>query len=170
MSTDSYARSAEVHRVITTEFKHWASENGFGKLPGKRCCFVKHAKGNPAVVLAFEVQCSSFGGSAGGGLLTLNAGAGEIDPAYLSGPNARLLQNCSEPMAQAANLLAARILEHSPRLEDAGRPWQPGIDNWCRYYTREDVAQWGRFLVPYLSEILTGLLDRVAIAPDEFFG
>lgn len=169
MSADLYAKSSDVHRALAAIFKPWCLENGFRKLPGKRCCFVKQAKSNHELILAFEVQCNSFGGSAHGGLLTLNARAGEIDPAYLSGPHARILGNCSDQMANAANLLDAQIVEARPQLGEAGRPWQQGVDNWCRYYTREDVEMWGRFLVPYLSEILHSLLGKVSVPAEEFF-
>lgn len=169
MSADLYPGSTDVHRTLSALFKHWCSENGFRKLPGKRCCFVKQARSNPELILAFEVQCNSFGGSAHGGLLTLNAGAGEIDPAHLSGRHARILGNCSSRMAQEANRLEAGIVAARPGLGEAGRPWQPGVDNWCRYYTREDVELWGHFLVPYLPEILRSLLGKVAVPAEEFF-
>lgn len=169
MSADPYAKSSEVHRALAAIFKPWGLENGFRKLPGKRCCFVKQANSNPELILAFEVQCNSFGGSAHGGLLTLNAKAGEIDPANLSGLHARILGNCSDQMARAANLLETQIVEARPQLGEVGRPWQPGGDNWCRYYTREDVEIWGRFIVPYLSEILHSLLRKVCVPAEEFF-
>jgi hypothetical protein len=115
------------------------------------------------------VQCNSFGGSGHGGSFTLNAGVGEIDPAYLSGRHARILENCSDQMAHAASLLEAKIVEARPQLKDPGRAWQPGVDNWCRYYTEEDVERWGYFLVPFIPEILRSLLRKVSRPTEEFF-
>lgn|GEM_PF-3404662 len=169
MSAHRYARSPDVHRALSAIFKHWSLENGFRKLPGRGCRFVKQARSNPGLILAFEVQCNSFGGSAHGGLFALNAAAGEMDPASLSGRHARILENCSARMAEEANRLEARIVKASTGLGETGRPWQPGVDNWCRYYTREDVEMWGRFLVPYLPEILRGLLNKVFVPTEEFF-
>lgn len=169
MSTDIYAKPNDVHRVLAALLKPSHLKNGFKKLPGKRCCFVKSGRRNPALILAFEVQCNSFGRSAHGGSFTLNAGAGEIDPAYLSGRHARILVNCSEKMALAAAQLEAQLFATSHNLIEPGRPWLPGADNWCRYYTREDVERWGHFIVPFLPELLRSLLHNVSIPAEEFF-
>lgn len=169
MSADSYAKSNDVHRVLAATFKPWCLKNGFKRLPGKSCRFVKQAKNNPALILAFEIQCNSFGGSGHGGSFTLNAGAGKIDPAYLSGRHARILENCSDHMAHAASLLEAQIVEASPQLKEPGRPWLPGVDNWCRYYTGHDVERWGHFIVPFLPELLRSMLRKVSIQKEEFF-
>jgi hypothetical protein len=169
MSADLYAKSNDVHRVLATTFKPWCLKNGFKKLPGKSCRFVKQAKNNPALILAIEIQCNSFGGSGHGGSFTLNAGAGKIDPAYLSGRHARILANCSDQMAQTANQIEAQIIEMRPQLKEPGRPWQPKVDNWCRYYTGEDVERWGHFLVPFLPEIMRSLLREVSVPAEEFF-
>ncbi len=169
MSADLYTKSNDVHHALATIFKPRCLKNGFRKLPGKRCCFVKQTRSNPAFILAFEVQCNSFGGSGHGGSFTLNGGAGEIDPACLSGRHARILENCSDQMALAANLLVAQIVETRPQLKEPGRPWQPGVDNWCRYYTVEDVEKWGHFLVPFLPEILRSLLRKASVPTEKFF-
>jgi hypothetical protein len=169
MSADRYAKSNDVHRTLAAIFKPLCLENGFRKLPGKRCCFVKQARNNPSLILAFEVQCNSFGGSVHGGSFTLNAGVGEIDHAYLSGRHARILENCSDQMALAANLLEAQIVEARHQLKEPGRPWQPGADNWCRYFSGEDVERWGYLLVPFIPEILRSLLRKVSGPTEEFF-
>jgi hypothetical protein len=169
MSTDIYAKSNDVHQVLAALLSPSCLRNGFKKLPGRRCCFVKPGRRNPALALAFEVQCSSFGRSEHGGSFTLNAGAGKIDPANLSSRHARILANCSDRTALAATLLEAQLFETRPTLKEPGQPWLPGADNWCRYYTREDVEKWGHFIAPCLPELLRGLLHNLSIPNEEFF-
>lgn len=120
------------------------------------------------MILAFETQCSSFGSSEHGGSFTLNANAGVIDPAYLSGPHSRILSYCSEEMSATTLQLENQLLVSSPQLGNPGRPWEFGMDNWCRYYGIEDVEKWGHFLAPFLPFLLKQLLTKLKLSEDEF--
>ena len=168
MSADQYAKSTDVHRALTGIFKPWCSENGFKKAASKRCAFAKQAIHTPPLMLAFEVQCNSFGNSAHGGLFTLNAGVGEFDLNSPSGLHWRILKHCSVEMAAAATSVEKQIVDSRPPLETQWRQWQPGLDNWCRYYCVDDVQQWGHFLVPFLPELFLRFLEEVSVAPNEF--
>lgn len=168
MTADQYAKSTDVHRALTGIFKPWCSKHGFKKAASKRCVFVKQAIHMPAHVLAFEVQCNSFGNSSHGGLFTLNAGVGEFDLASPSGLHWRILKHCSSQMALAATAHEKQIVEARPPLEKPGRPWQTGLDNWCRYYCVDDVEQWGLFLLPFLPELFGRFLAEISVSPHEF--
>ena len=169
MTTAQYANSSEVQRTLANIFKPWCLDNGFKKLSSKRCTFIKNSARRPDVILAFEVQCNSFSGSAHGGLFTLNANAGVINPTYLISPHARVLAYCSQEMAEKAIQLEQQIVRDHPQLDKPSRPWAPGIDNWCRYYSVEDVEAWGHFLVPCLPFLLKQLLTQLALPEDAFF-
>lgn len=168
MNLDHYAKSTEVHRTLAGIFKPWCSTNGFKRQNAKKCAFIKSSELNAGMILAFEVQCNSFGRSSHGGLFTLNANAGAIDPGYLSGPHSRVLTYCSQEMAEKAVLLEKQLLVSSPPLGSSGRPWQFGLDNWCRYFDIEDVQKWGYYLEPFLPFLLKQLLAKLSISEDEF--
>jgi hypothetical protein len=169
MTTAQYANSSEVQRTLANIFKPWCLDNGFKKLSAKRCSFIKHSASRPDVILAFEVQCNSFSRATHGGLFTLNANAGVIKPTYLTSPHARVLDYCSQEMAEKAIQLEEQIVRDRPQLDKPGRPWSPGFDNWCRYYSIQDVQAWGHFLGPYLPFLLKQLITKLALSEDAFF-
>ncbi len=168
MNLAPYAKSTDVHRTLSGIFKPWCSENGFKSLNSKRCAFIKSSELNDGVILAFEVQCNSFGRSMHGGSFTFNANAGVIDPGFLSGPHSRILIFCSKEMPEIALQLEKQFIASSPQLGNPGRPWEYGMDNWCRYYTIEDVQKWGYFLRPYLPFLLKQLLGKLLFSENEF--
>ncbi|HEY8876407.1 MAG TPA: hypothetical protein VIN03_02515 [Roseateles sp.] len=119
-------------------------------------------------VLAFEVQCNSFGTASHGGMFALNAGAGAIDPRYLSGQHARILQFCSPELVAAATRLAAEILQGHPEMEKPAWHWEQGRDNWCQYFDVESVRRWGELLLPFLPQLLERTVIQSGLPLHEF--
>lgn len=146
-----FADSRSVHRTLADVFRPWCMRSGFTRINSSKCAYVVEGR---AGLLAFEVQCSSWGNSAHGSQFTLNAAAGQIDPKYLSGPNARILAMMPEANLREAQDIQTAVIEGHPAI-GAGSVWSTGNDNWCLYYTTEHVLRWGRFLLPLLPKLLS---------------
>lgn len=168
MNPASYARSTEVHRTLSTIFGPWSKQSGFKRLGSGRCAYMKAASHTKDAVLAFEVQCNSFGAADHGGMFALNAGAGAIDPRHLSGQHARILKFCSQELVESAARLEAEILRKHPRTAKPGWCWERGRDNWCQYFDAESVQQWGTLLLPFLPELLEHSVIQAGLSPSEF--
>ena len=166
MST--FAKAAEVHRALVATFSPWCKQAGFKPIGSGRCAYAKPFKDSPGTILAFEVQCNSFGRAKHGGMFALNADAGTIDPRYLSGPYARILKYCSAELLALARSTEASILASEPRLSKPGWSWESERDNWCQYYDVNHVRQWGDLLLPFLPGLLNELLIRTGFPTHEF--
>jgi hypothetical protein len=166
MST--YAKSAEVHRILSRAFDPWRRQFGFKRLASGQCAFVKAAASNDSELLAFEVQCSSFGSSAHGNAFTLNAAVGLIDPRNLSGRHARILSGANVDLLAAASALQGKILDRQPLIQPRDRSWQRGNDNWCCYYAANDAQDWGELLALHLSTLLAEFLAQRNFTPEHF--
>ncbi len=166
MST--FAKAAEVHRALVATFSPWCKRAGFKRISSGRCAYAKPSKDGLGTIVAFEVQCSSFGGAEHGGMFALNAGAGVMDPRYLSGPHARVLKYCPAELLALARSTEASILASEPRLAKPRCSWEAETDNWCQYYEVNHVRQWGEVLLPFLPGLLNELLIRAGLSTHEF--
>ena len=168
LSTSEFAKAAEVHRSLAAAFGPWCKRLGFERFVSSRCAYAKSSQNTPGAILAFEVQCSSFGNAEHGSMFALNAGAGAIDPRYLSGAHSRVLQYAPTELLVSAKSTEAAILASHPLLSKPGWSWEPGRDNWCQYYHVEHVRQWGEVLLPFLPTLLEQLLLREGLVLNEF--
>jgi len=101
-------------------------------------------------------------------MFALNAGAGAIDPRYLTGPCARILKYCPAELLASARSTESGILASEPRLSKPGWSWEPERDNWCQYYDVDHVRRWGELLLPFLPGLLNEFLIRTGLSTHEF--
>lgn len=153
-----YASSKVVHHALHEIFGSKFRENGFVRTGSGVCSYLK--KLDDSYSFAFEVQCSSFGSTSGGNIFCLNAGIGRFTKrADTYGGLYRILRFVDAPRAEAANQLLRNIRTANRNLPLSDLNWQVDHDNWCQYYSAEEVGQWGRFLLPHLPDLISRMLN-----------
>lgn len=187
---EGYAKSKDVHRTLIRVSDSWFKENGFKRHRSAKCAYFRPEDSAVGGFSSFEVQCSSFNQDWTGGSFTLNGGRGVKDLDLPGCLPSRFLMSIDESDLPKALEIQARIAQHMPDLPEdhpvmayASLPephgaawretiarrrdpltfrWLPGHDHWCNYFSVDDVAEWGRFLLPRILP----LLDRIPIRPD----
>jgi hypothetical protein len=162
-----YAVSAQVHKTLALAWDSWARLEGFKRTGSGKCAYRKSASDQSPLVLAFEVQCNSFGNASIGNRFTLNAGAGP-DARYLFGPRSRIFALATPELSALAATMERTIHSRHPAVQWPNTTWEPGRDNWCCYYDAEDVASWGSLLLAHLPILLAKLVAVSGYSPEQF--
>ncbi|MES2889639.1 MAG: hypothetical protein V4739_16720 [Pseudomonadota bacterium] len=158
-----FATSKNVHRTLIQIFDPWCKNHGFRRIGSAKCAYQRPLSSQPDRLLAFEVQCSSWGSALSGSMFTLNAGAGISD---VSNVHHRILKMLESQALDDARAIADHVRQRHECLPQLSWAWASGNDQWCQYYDTEDVARWGNFIGLHVRVLLNQLLAMESLPPE----